>query len=160
MSDDRALRDLLGRALSWRDAHAGFDAAVEGIPPEKRGMQPGGLPYSPWQLIEHIRLTQEDILDFCVNPNYKERDWPKDYWPSSPEPPSPKAWDESLDAYRKDREALQKLAADTQRDLAAKIPHGSGQTYQRELVLVVDHTAYHTGELVVVRRLLGIWKKG
>jgi hypothetical protein len=155
---DKAIRDLLGKALAWGDAHATFDNAVSDIPAEVRGRRPEDLPYSAWQLIEHLRITQRDILDFCVDPDYQEMKWPDDYWPSSPEPPSAEAWDESIRAYKKDRQALQKLAADTSVDLAAEIPHGDGQTYMRELVLVVDHSAYHVGQLVLLRRLLGLWK--
>jgi hypothetical protein len=110
-------------------------------------------------LLEHLRLTQHDILEFCRNPNYQELTWPDDYWPSSPAPASPEDWDHSIARYLEDREALQRLANDPKVDLTAQIPHGSGQTYLRELVLVADHTAYHLGELIVVRRLLGIWKK-
>jgi len=156
--NDKAIRDLLGKALAWHDAHATFDGAVSDIPAEARGRRPEHLPYSAWQLVEHLRITQHDILDFCVNPDYQEMKWPDDYWPSSPEPPSAAAWDESIRAYQDDRQALQKLAADTSVDLEAKIPHGEGQTYMRELVLVIDHTAYHVGQLVLVRRLLGLWK--
>jgi hypothetical protein len=116
------------------------------------------LPYSPWQIVEHIRITQRDILDFCVNPDYEEMNWPADYWPTSAAPPDDAAWDESIRQYKADRAALQQLAADTSLDLTSRIPHGTGQTYLRELVLVADHTAYHLGELVVVRRLLQIWK--
>jgi uncharacterized damage-inducible protein DinB len=144
--------------LAWADAHAGFEAAVANIPANLRANQPPGLPYSAWQLVEHLRITQHDILDFCRNPDYTELEWPKDYWPASPAPPSEAAWNESIDTFRRDREALQKLAADTTVDLTARIPHGSGQTYARELVLVADHTSYHVGQLVLVRRLLGIWK--
>src|SRR5262245_27760483 len=97
MSDDAALRELLARMLSWEDAHAGFDAAVKNIPPKQRGTVPNGLPYSPWQMIEHLRITQHDILDFCVNPNYEEMEWPKDYWPASPALPSDAAWQQSID---------------------------------------------------------------
>jgi hypothetical protein len=159
MSDDSALRDLLSRLLAWEDAHVGFDAAVDGIPADLRGVQPSGLPYSAWQLVEHLRRAQHDILDFCRNPDYEELEWPADYWPTSPAPPSPAAWDESLREYARDREALQQIANDRQTDLTARIPHGSGQTYLRELVLAADHAAYHVGQLVLVRRLLGIWKK-
>jgi hypothetical protein len=155
---DAALRAQLARALEWEDAHAGFDRAVEGVPAELRGRVPDGLPYSPWQLLEHLRLAQEDILDFCRNPDYVERDWPDDYWPPAPAPPTPRAWDESVAAFRRDREALVGLATDAGVDLFAPIPHGSGQTVLREVLLVLDHTAYHVGELVVVRRALGIWK--
>jgi hypothetical protein len=158
MTDEVVLRDVLGRALSWEDAHAGFDAAVADIPPDARGTRPGGIPYSPWQLLEHLRLAQHDILDFCRNPDYEELSWPGDYWPASPVPPSPDAWDESIRAFHADRMALQQLAADPAVDLAARIPHGSGQTYLRELLLAADHAAYHIGQLVLVRRLLGTWK--
>jgi hypothetical protein len=158
MAVDIAVRELLSKLLAWEDAHAGFDAAVTGIAPEMRSKQPPGLPYSPWQLVEHLRLAQHDILDFCRNPNYRELNWPADYWPRSPAPPSTKAWDESVEAFRRDRQALQQLAADASVDLTAAIPHGSGQTYLREIVLAADHAAYHVGQLVAVRRLLGIWK--
>jgi uncharacterized damage-inducible protein DinB len=152
------IRELLARALAWQDAHVSFDKAIAGIPRELRGRQPADLPYSPWQLLEHLRITQRDILDFCRNPHYKELEWPAEYWPSSPEPPSDKAWDESVRGFVDDRKTLQQLASDTSVDLDGKIPHGSGQTYLRELVLVVDHSAYHVGQLVLLRRLLGIWQ--
>ena len=156
--NDKAVRDLVARALAWQDAHATFEDAVTGIPADMRGRQPANLPYSAWQLLEHLRITQRDILDFCVDSNYQETKWPDDYWPSSAAPPSGDAWEESVRAFKADREALQKLAADTSLDLEARIPHGSGQTYLRELVLVIDHTAYHVGQLVLVRRLSGNWK--
>lgn len=155
---DAPLREQLRRLLAWEDAHVGFDTAIEGIPAALRATQPGGLPYSPWQLLEHLRLTQRDILEFCRNPHYEERKWPDDYWPSSPGPSSSVQWDESISQFRQDRKALQELAADPKLDLAARIPHGQGQTYLRELVLAADHASYHIGELVIVRRLLGIWK--
>jgi DinB family protein len=154
---DSALRAQLARLLDWEDAHLSFDAAVEGVPPKLRGAAPAGLPYSPWQLIEHLRLTQHDILDFCRNPNYRELHWPDDYWPPSAAPPKPADWDESIAQFRRDRAALQSLASDSKIDLFARIPHGSGQTYLRELLLVADHSAYHVGQLVTVRRALGAW---
>jgi uncharacterized damage-inducible protein DinB len=154
---DSALRAQLARLLDWEDAHLSFDAAVEGVPPKLRGAAPAGLPYSPWQLIEHLRLTQHDILDFCRNPNYRELHWPDDYWPASAAPPKPADWDESIAQFRRDRAALQSLASDSKIDLFARIPHGSGQTYLRELLLVADHSAYHVGQLVTVRRALGAW---
>ena len=156
MTSDTAIRGLLARALAWEDAHAGFDKAVDGIPAELRG-KPAGLPYSAWQLIEHLRITQHDILDFCRNPEYKEMNWPDDYWPSSAAPSSAAEWKKSIERYKADRAALQEMAAGTALDLDARIPHGSGQTYLRELMLVIDHSAYHVGQLVLVRRLLGIW---
>lgn len=159
MTADARLRELLGRLQSWEDAHVGFDAAVDGIPPDLRGKQPAGVPYSPWQLVEHLRRTQHDILDFCRNPHYEELNWPEDYWPASAEPPSTSAWDESIEQFRADRVSLEQLAADRSIDLSARIPHGSGQTYLRELLLAADHAAYHVGQLVLVRRLLGAWKR-
>jgi uncharacterized damage-inducible protein DinB len=157
MPRDALLRDQLSRLLAWEDAHVGFDAAVADIPPRLRGQQPSRLPYSLWQLLEHLRRTQRDILEFCENPQYRELTWPQDYWPPTPAPPSDAAWDESVRLFQTDRAALQRLAADLELDLHASIPHGTGQTYLRELVLAADHAAYHIGELVVVRRLLGIW---
>ena len=154
-----SLRTHLAKLLDWEDAHAGYDAVVTGIPPNDRGRAPDGLPYSPWQILEHLRLTQHDILDFCRNPRYEERDWPADYWPASAEPPGPAAWDESVRQFKADREALQDIAHDPDVDLFATIPHGSGQTWLRELLLVADHTAHHLGELIVVRRLQGNWKR-
>jgi len=156
-SDNDAVRDHLVRVLDWRDAHVEFDAAVDGIGPEHRGKTPPGLPYSPWQLVEHIRITQNDILDFSLNASYREKKWPDDYWPSYPAPPSEAAWDESIASYVRDRDALKQSVRDRTLDLAAKIPHGNGQTYLREVLLVADHTAYHVGQIVLVRRLLGIW---
>jgi hypothetical protein len=158
METDAHLRDLLARLLAWEDAHVSFEAAVGGIPVAHRGATPKGLPHSPWQLVEHLRRAQHDILDFCVNPSYEEHRWPDDYWPPTPAPPSDAAWDESVEAVRRDRATLQQLAADPRVDLAAKIPHGSGQTYARELVLAADHAAYHVGQLVLVRRALGDWR--
>jgi uncharacterized damage-inducible protein DinB len=155
MSD--ALRAQLSKYLDWREAHADFDTAVAGVPPDKRGIAPAGLPYSLWQIVEHLRITQHDILDFCINPTYREMAWPDDYWPATASPPSDDAWEASIAAYRRDREAMQALARDPQIDLFAQIPHGSGQTFIREILLVVDHAAYHIGQLVLVRRLLGIW---
>jgi hypothetical protein len=154
----KPVRDLLGRALAWKEAHATFEDAVNGIPANVRGARPEGLPYSAWELLEHLRIAQHDILEFCVDPNYKEMKWPDDYWPPSPAPPSDAAWEESIRGFVADRKAMQDLAADTSLDLEAKIPHGSGQTCLRELVLTLDHNAYHIGQLVLVRRLLGIWK--
>ena len=152
-----SVRDLIARLLAWEDAHVSFDKAVADIPPDLRGKIPHNLPYSAWQLVEHLRIAQHDILDFCLNPNYEETKWPDDYWPESAAPPSQAAWDDSIRRFQQDRTALRQLAADERFDLEARIPHGNGQTYLRELVLVADHTAYHVGQIVLVRRLLGNW---
>jgi uncharacterized damage-inducible protein DinB len=158
MSDSSAaLRAQLRRILSSQDAHVGFEKAVEGLAPKLRGVRVEGFPHSPWELVEHMRLTQYDILDFCLNPDYKDLDWPDDYWPKSPAPPSEQAWDHSTAKFREDRATLEALAADESIDLFAKIPHGSGQTYLRQILLVADHNAYHLGQLVAVRRQLGAW---
>lgn len=153
--DDSQLRTHVERVLDWHDAHATFENAIDGIPPEYRGRKPEGLPYSPWQLLEHLRITQKDILDFCVAPKYEERSWPDGYWPKWLAPAEGE-WEKSVAAFRADREALKRLAREA--DLFAKVPNGDGQTFLRELLLVADHNAYHVGELVVSRRLLGIWK--
>ena len=156
MSDDQALRAQLRRILDWEDAHASFDRAVAGLPARLRGTAPEGWAHSAWQLLEHLRICQHDILDFCRNPKYVEMAM-EDYWPPSAKPPSPKAWSASVAAIRRDVAALKRLAADRRIDLFARIPHGSGQTYLRELLLVADHNAYHVGQLVALRRALGSW---
>lgn len=158
MTIDSAVREHLAKALAWEDGHASYDKAVRDIPPPLRGTRPAGLPYSAWELIEHLRITQHDILDFCRNGDYRELEWPREYWPGAAEPPSAEAWEDSIRQYLADRAELQALAADRGVDLAATIPHGSGQTYLRELILVADHTAYHVGQLVLLRRLLGAWE--
>ena len=152
------LRRQLSKLLDWEEGHVNFDTAVDGLPAELQGVRPQGLPYSPWELLEHLRLAQYDILDFCRNPDYKPRPFPSGYWPTTPAPPTADAWQQSAAAVRADREELQRLAADPDLDLFAEVPHGEGQTYLRELLLVADHNAYHIGELVAVRRALGAWK--
>jgi uncharacterized damage-inducible protein DinB len=159
MGDDKAFRSHIAKLLDWEEAHVGFDTAVKGIPPSMRGAVPDGWEYSAWQLVEHIRMAQADILEFCLTAKYKAMKWPDDYWPKARAPRTPAAWTASIAQYRKDCKRLQKLATDPAVDLAAEIPHGTGQTYLRELLLVADHTAYHVGEIVVLRRQLGIWKR-
>jgi len=154
---DAALRKHLLELLTWGDAHVSFDDAVKGIPAGVRGIQPHGIPYSLWQLLEHIRLAQRDILEFCVDPGYRARVWPDDYWPKSPIPPNAGAWSRSVTAVRADRDALIRLLSNEDVDLFSEIPHGQGQTYFRELVLVADHGAFHVGQIVLLRRLLGVW---
>jgi uncharacterized damage-inducible protein DinB len=150
------LREHLRKLLDWEDAHVGFDKAVARVPVRLRGKVPQGSAHSLWQLLEHLRICQFDILDFCRNPAYAERPMAA-YWPPSAEPPSGRAWAGSIAAFRRDRDELKRLAADRQTDLFARIPHGSGQTYLRELLLVADHNAYHVGQIVALRRRLGIW---
>ena len=156
MSDSQ-LRAHLARLLAWQDAHVTFEVAVQDWPPSLRGVQPAELPYSAWQLLEHLRLTQLDILEFCRNPAYRDPHWPDDYWPGASDPPDEQAWDRSISAYLADRAELVRLAESAAVNLFARIPHGTGQTYLRELMLVADHSAYHVGQLVLLRRLLGAW---
>lgn len=150
-------REHVVKLLSWEDAHTSFESAVADLPVELQGQRPAGLPYSPWQLVEHLRIAQHDILDFCINSQYAELRWPEDYWPRSAAPADSGAWVQSIRQFQQDRSALQELAQDQHLELESRIPHGSGQTYLRELLLAADHTAYHIGELIVVRRLLGAW---
>jgi uncharacterized damage-inducible protein DinB len=151
-------RGQLSQLLAWRDAHADFDAAVLGWPPRLRGVVPEGWEHSAWQIIEHIRIAQADILEFCVGRTYVEKAWPEAYWPKSPQPPNAAAWTKTITTYRRERRALQRVARNADVDLTAPVPRGTGQTYLREILLVADHTAYHVGQLVALRRLLGAWK--
>jgi uncharacterized damage-inducible protein DinB len=155
---DSAVREHLVRVLDWEDAHVGLDKAIDGIPPDQRGARPPGFEHSVWQLLEHIRLAQDDILDFCVNSRYEHTmKWPDDYWPSDPAPPSQQSWIESIAGYKRGVEELKQIAR-TIEDLSAAVPTGKkNQTYLRSVLLVADHTAYHVGQIVAVRRALGIW---
>jgi hypothetical protein len=155
-----AVREHLIGVLEWEDAHVGFEKAVDGIPPEQQGARASGFPHSPWELLEHIRLAQDDILDFCRNPAYQHaRAWPRDYWPATPAPPTAASWTDSVNAYLRDREALQEIARSGE-DLARPVPTGNAQqTYVRAILLAADHAAYHVGQLVAVRRALGSWPR-
>jgi uncharacterized damage-inducible protein DinB len=152
------LRAQLARLLDWEDAHVGFEKAVADIPPEMRGRRPAGSPHSLWELLEHIRITQGDILSFCRDAEYVELEWPREYWPPAPAPPTADVWETSIAAMRRDRAALQQLVTDPAIDLFARTPHGNApQTYLREVLVVADHNSHHLGQLVLTRRLLGIW---
>ena len=157
MIDEKALRAQLVKLLDFEEAHVGFDRAVKGIPPRMRGKVPASGEHSLWELLEHLRIAQADILEFCRTAKYKEKKWPDDYWPASPAPRSASAWTKAIADYRRDRKAFQRLAANIRIDLLATIPHGTGQTYLREIVLAADHAAYHIGQIVTVRKQLGIW---
>ena len=158
MNTDQSLRKHLIELLDGGHAHASFDKVVEEFPAKLRGELPKGLPHSAWMLVEHMRLAQWDILDFSINPKYKPLKWPEDHWPKSPAPPSAAAWDKSINSFRGDSEAMKKLVKDSNTDLFAKIAWGEGQTILREALLVADHNSHHLGQLIDVRRLLGIWK--
>lgn len=155
------LRGQLKALLDGGQAHATFDQAVERMPARLRGVVPEGLPYSAWQLLEHIRIAQRDILDFSRNDDgsYRALQWPDEYWPKDPEPPNAAAWQRSIAQVREDRGAFERLldAADDA-TLVKPFAWGKGQSLLREALLIADHEAYHVGELILVRRLLGAWK--
>lgn len=158
MEKQQDWREIVASSLGWEQAHASLESAVQNLPPKLRGQRARGEPHSPWELLEHVRITQRDLLDFCQNENYLEKlEWPHDYWPTSPAPPSDEAWQKSIDDCRRDREALARFTTETDLDLTSKIPRGTGQTYLRTILLAVDHTAYHVGQIVLVRRLLDAW---
>ena len=152
--EDTSLRTHLDNLLRMDGAHTSFDVAVADFPAALWGAKPAGAPHSAWELIEHMRLAQEDILDFSRNPLYRERTFPDDYWPASPEPTSAEAWRDCIMQFQHDLTEMRALVADTTQDLFARIPHGTGQTLLREALLVADHNAYHLGQLVFLRKLL------
>jgi len=154
----RSLRQHLLELLRGGNAHLNFEEALAGLPPNLRGERPHGLPYSPWRLLEHMRIAQRDILEFSRNPKHVSPQWPAGYWPESDAPPDDKAWQKSIRQFRADLKAMQELVEDPAIDLLAPIPHGDGQTILREALLVADHNSYHLGQLVTLRRLLGAWE--
>lgn len=157
MNAGRPLRDLLARYLDWEDAHVGFRRAVAGFPRELRGVVPQGFAHSGWQLVEHVRRAQADILDFCVNADYVYPTSMAEYWPDVA-PEDDAAWERSVAAFEEDVRSLQRLARDESVDLFALVPRGSGeQTYARELLVAADHDAYHLGQLIALRRVLHAW---
>jgi hypothetical protein len=148
------LRKHLDSLLRMEGAHLSFDEAVADFPAAERGARPAGAPHSAWELLEHLRLAQEDILDFSRDPQYREKNFPDDYWPAAEAPPSEEAWDQSVKQFQRDLKEMRALIADPRHDLFAAIPHGQGQTLLREALLVADHNAYHLGQLVFLRKLL------
>jgi hypothetical protein len=158
MKNDQALREHLLNLLRADSAHADFESAIKDLPPALRGQRPKGAAHSPWEVIEHLRITQSDILEFTRDPKHVSPDFPAGYWPTTQAPPSEKAWDQAADAFRKDLAAMAELAGNESTDLFAEIPGGEGKTPLREVLLVADHNSYHLGELIVLRRLLGAWQ--
>lgn len=154
--DDKALRDAIGKVLNQSEAHVDWKEALEEVPVKMRGVRPPGSPHSLWELLEHARIAQWDILEFSRDPKHVSPDFPSGYWPESAAPPSEAAWDKSVKDFLHDMESMRKLFADA-KDLLAPIPHGSGQTILREALLAADHNAYHLGQFVLLRRLLGNW---
>ena len=160
MVNDKSLREHLLYLLKDGGAHLNFEAAVKDFPADLRGQRPEGSPHSPWEVLEHMRIAQWDILEFIRNPNHLSPEFPSGYWPNAPAPPNESDWDESVAAIRADLDAIAELVADESTDLFAKIPHGDGQTILREALLVADHHAYHLGQFMLLRRLLGARQSG
>lgn len=154
---DKALREHVLYLLDGGGAHAKFDEVVADIPPKLLGQKPAGLPHSLWMLLEHLRIAQRDILEFSHNPKHASPKWPEGYWPKTEAPPSAAAWNASIEKFRQDLKAMQDLVKDPKTDLFAKIPWGDGQTVLREALLLADHNAYHLGQMLDARRLLGAW---
>jgi uncharacterized damage-inducible protein DinB len=148
------MRTQLASLLEWGEAHAPFERVVADVPVNDRGVRPDGLPYSLWELLEHMRLAQRDMLEFCTRDDYEEGTWPDDYWPKEQAPASEQAWNASIAAFRADRTALQRLVNESTIDLFANVAGGK-RTYFIAIVLIADHTAYHLGQMIVLRRLLG-----
>ena len=153
-----SLRKHVLELLTGKSAHADFDAAVSKFPIKRAGEKPAGAPYSAWQLLEHMRIAQSDILEFTRNPEHVSPAWPEGYWPRTEGPPTDTAWSRSVRAFRADLKAMKDLVADPAGDLLAPIPNGQGQTLLREALLAADHNSHHLGQLIMLRRLLGEWK--
>jgi len=155
--ESKALREHVLYLLRGGGAHVGFEKTIADLPADLRGSKAPGLPFTPWTLLEHMRIAQWDILEFSRDPKHVSPPWPAGYWPESDSPPNAKAWDRSVTAFRSDLRAMEDIVEDRKIDLYAQIPHGEGQTILREALLVADHNAYHLGQLVMLRRLLGAW---
>ncbi len=158
MNADQLLRDHLTALLDGHQAHMSYDDAVADFPIDKANVKPPNVDYTPYHLIEHLRITQWDILDYIRNPNYKGIEWPKEYWPARDTQADAAAWAKSIQQFRDDLRALHAIVLNPQTDLYAPIPHGyDGHTILREILLVADHNAYHIGELGVLRQIMNAW---
>jgi uncharacterized damage-inducible protein DinB len=158
MAESETIRQHVLDLLRGRNAHADFDTVLADFPSRLRGVKPPGTAHTAWQLLEHMRIAQSDILEFSRDAKHKSPPWPEGYWPKTEAPPNAASWNNSLRSFRADWKSMAKLVADKKTDLFAKIPHGTGQTILREALLIADHNAYHLGQLVLLRRLLGAWK--
>ncbi len=145
--------------LKGDQAHASFESSVEEFPLDKIGIRPAGLPHSAWELLEHLRITQNDILRFSQSGDYKSPQWPEGYWPTPPAPAATGEWEASIHAYKKDFAEFTQWILDSSNDLYEPLPWGEGQNLLREALLVMEHNSYHLGQLLLVRRALGAWSK-
>jgi hypothetical protein len=159
-NSDRKLREQLVHLLKGGGAHVHFDDALNGLPVNKRGAFAKGLPHTLWQLLEHMRLAQWDILEFSRDPEHISPGFPQGYWPKSPSPASDSAWHEGVSGFKKDLREMIRLVENPRTDLLAPIEHGQGQTILREALLLADHNAYHLGQMIYLRRALHIWPEG
>jgi uncharacterized damage-inducible protein DinB len=157
-AEDGLLREQLVGFLRGGQAHADLKSVVDDFPVKARGVVPEGAEHSAWQQLEHIRLALHDLLDFSTNPNYVQPEWPDAYWPKEPAPADDASWDASVRALKKDLADFEKLVGEPESNLYATIPWGQGQTLLREVLLAGQHTSYHLGQIVLLRRLLGAWK--
>jgi hypothetical protein len=160
MAEDKIIRAHLLSLMEGGHAHVKYESAIEKFPTSKINSSSGKSPHTFWDLLEHTRIAQHDILDFIKNPKYKEMEWPKDYWPPKGAKAAKKDWENSIALFKKDSDELQRIIKNPKTDLYAKIPHGDGQTIMREMLLVADHNSYHIGEFVQMRKIMGAWKKG
>jgi hypothetical protein len=158
MNHDQILRDHLLELLKGGHGHATFEQVIKDLPADLRGAKAPGLPHTVWQLVEHLRLAQWDILEFSRDKDHVSPDWPAGYWPKTDAPADDAAWEKSVESFRKDHQALMDLVADSKTNLYAKLPWGDGQTVLREAMLVADHNAYHVAQIVSTRQALGAWK--
>jgi hypothetical protein len=158
MKDDKSLREHLINLLKSEGAHVDFDAAVKEMPVSLQGKKPKGAQHSPWEVLEHMRIVQWDILEFTRNASHISPEFPSGYWPSAPVPPNDNAWDKSAEAFQSDLATIVGIVANESIDLLAPIPHDDKKTVLREVLLVADHNAYHLGELILLRRMLGAWE--
>ena len=154
----RSIRDHVVELLEGGHAHVTFEDAIAAWPSQLRGAKPSGQPFTPWRLLEHIRISQWDIVGFTKSAKHVSPEWPAGYWPPSDAPPDAAAWEKSVAQVKRDVQTMQRLVRDPGTDLFARIPHGTGQTVLREALVLADHNSYHLGQLVVLRRLLGAWK--
>lgn len=145
--------------LNRQNTHLTLREAAMDIPDELINIKPDNVPYTFWQMLEHIRVSQYDMLDFIQNPNYKEMEWPKDYWPDKNENATRKMWDDSIMKYEQDLETLKDIVMKNEPDILVKIPHGQGQTALREVLQIVDHASYHIGQFILMRRICNAWNK-
>ena len=158
-ANDRALREQLMKLLDGGLAHASWQDVVADMPENLQGVRPEGAPHTPWQLLEHLRIAQWDILEFSRNAKHVSPQFPEGYWPSTDAPPNAEAWEKSAKAFRRDLTEMKKLVSDRKTNLFEEIAHGDGQTILREALLAADHNAYHLGQMVLVRKLLGAWRE-